>query len=209
MIKKYDTVILADGTFPSHPVPLEILNGAKTIVCCDGATHKLVDYGKEPSAIVGDMDSIDPGLKEKFADRIYKFESQDDNDLTKAANWCRRKGVQRVAIIGATGKREDHTIGNISLLLLYSQDMEAEIYTDHGVFTPMLQSGTLESYNGQQVSLFASTPETTITSENLKYPLINRCFDMLWMGTLNESTGNTFSLKFSHGEVIVFREYSA
>ena len=69
----------------------------------------------EPEAIVGDLDSLSPEIAERFADRLYQDSEQDTNDLTKAVRWCIDKGYEEIVILGATGKREDHTIANISL----------------------------------------------------------------------------------------------
>ncbi|MDM8004372.1 MAG: hypothetical protein QUS66_15985, partial [Bacteroidota bacterium] len=54
------TVILANGTFPSHPVPLARLHETDMIICCDGAAGKLVAHGLEPGIIIGDLDSVPP-----------------------------------------------------------------------------------------------------------------------------------------------------
>ena len=78
------TVIVADGTFPQHNIPLEYLKNAKRIVCCDGSTQNLILSGIQPDAIVGDLDSLNDELANRFADRIYLDESQETNDLTKA-----------------------------------------------------------------------------------------------------------------------------
>ena len=49
-------VILANGDFPIHPIPLRILTDAKTIICCDGAVNNMETYGRVPDFIIGDMD---------------------------------------------------------------------------------------------------------------------------------------------------------
>ena len=51
-------VIVANGKFPDNSVPLEILNNAKYIIACDGATDKLLKNGYKPNLIIGDLDSI-------------------------------------------------------------------------------------------------------------------------------------------------------
>ena len=44
------------------------------------------------------------------------MKDQETNDLTKAVNYVKTLGFREVLILGATGRREDHTLGNISLL---------------------------------------------------------------------------------------------
>jgi thiamine pyrophosphokinase len=203
------TVILADGSFPVHPVPLSHLDDAEMIVCCDGAAEKLDKYGLVPDAIVGDLDSISDSLKEKYSDRLFPDYNQETNDLTKAVKWCVAKGIAEVVIVGATGMREDHTLGNISLLADYSSMINAVMLTDSGSFRVYDRSVTLVSRPGQQVSLFSIDPSLTITSSGLRYPLTKLQLHSWWRGTLNEATGDSLSLQFGNGRVIVFTEYQS
>ena len=80
-------VILANGDFPSHPISLGKLQDAQTIICCDGAVNHLVKNGMEPHYILGDLDSIDDNLKNKYRDKIFELPGQDENDLRKAIVW--------------------------------------------------------------------------------------------------------------------------
>ncbi|MFH0841581.1 MAG: thiamine diphosphokinase [Bacteroidota bacterium] len=199
-----DTVILADGSFPVHDIPLSCLRDAARIICCDGAADSLVLYGLEPFAIVGDCDSLNPEIVEKYYDKIYRDDDQETNDLTKAVLWCREAGYGELLITGATGKREDHTIGNISLLAEYIKTVRVIMVTDTGIFYPLTESCLVPSAKGQQVSLFAIDPETEITTSGLKYPLNKRKLRNWWEATLNEATGDQFGLEFDRGVVIVY-----
>lgn len=203
----YTTVIIADGTFPTHEIPLGYIRNAERIICCDGSTGNLVDFGLEPDAIVGDMDSLDSNLFPKFADRIHADDDQETNDLTKAVKWCLKMGFRDIAIVGATGKREDHTIGNISLLAEYSREAEVIMVTDSGIFKPYAQSSVIHSFPGQQVSIFSINPIAQITSEGLKYPLAGKRLENWWQGTLNESIGDSFKLHFEGGTLIIFLKF--
>ncbi|MGD0340729.1 MAG: thiamine diphosphokinase [Bacteroidales bacterium] len=201
------TVIVADGSFPVHPVPLGILHKAEMIVCCDGSAESLVGYGLIPDAIVGDMDSLSKDLKNRFSDRIYIDCNQETNDLTKAVLWCHESGYDDLVIIGAGGKREDHTIGNISLLAEYARIVKVKMVTDSGVFLPFLTSCKIESSKGQQVSIFSICPANEITSSGLLYPLTSRTLTNWWQGTLNEAAGEVFELRFTGGPVLVFLKF--
>ena len=200
------TAIVADGTFPQHEVPLNYLKNAKRVVCCDGSASSLVLAGLEPDAIVGDMDSLSEELAIRYADRIFMDESQDTNDLTKVVVWCRENSYRDIVIVGATGKREDHTLGNISLLTEYSKDMNVIMVTDTGILRPFLSDAEIESFPGQQVSIFSIDPEMEVTSNGLKYPLTKTKITNWWFATLNEALGNSFSLEFS-GRLIVFQKF--
>ena len=202
-----NTIILADGKFPEHEIPLSYLRNAERIICCDGSVKNLINAGYLPDFIVGDLDSINNELADKFRDRIFFDDSQDTNDLTKAVEWCRRMDYNNIVILGATGKREDHTIGNISLLAEYAREMEVIMVTDTGILRPYLRSCEILSFAGQQVSIFSLDPQSEITSSGLKYRLLNKKISNWWVATLNESLGESFTLEFKEGAVIVYLKF--
>lgn len=201
------TIILSNGTFPVHKVPLDILKQAETVICCDGAANELIQNGFTPSVIIGDMDSISTENKEKYKNIIIEVASQDTNDQTKAVEWAIDNGYDEICILGATGKREDHTIGNIALLCTYMKKIKVCMISNYGIFTPIYKPTVFNSFTGQQVSIFSLIPDTIINSENLRYPLNHSQFKSWWMGTLNESLSQNFSLNFENGELIVFQSF--
>lgn len=201
------TVILANGNYPTHPVPMARLHDAELIVCCDGAAEKLVAHGLEPGIIIGDLDSVSPALKKRYEKILVTDADQETNDLTKAVNWCISQGIEEVVILGATGIREDHTLGNISLLAGYCEKIDAVMLTNTGIFRVYDHSVTIASHPGQQVSIFSIDPMLTVTSSGLRYPLNNLRLNSWWRGTLNEAATMEFRLEFENGRVIVFMEY--
>lgn len=200
-----DVVVVCNGQFPTHEIPLAILRQAQTIICCDGAIQKLSAVGIRPTVIVGDLDSITKEVKETYSDIIFHNPDQETNDLTKSMQWAMQHGFRGVTILGATGLREDHAIANISLLAEYErQGFTVRMVSDFGVFTPISQTHSFSSFKGQQVSIFSLQPDVSIRSENLKYPF-DRPLPSWWCGTLNESLGEQFILHFVKGEVIVYQ----
>ena len=206
-MRSRSVVILANGSFPTNKIPLDILKTSEFIVCCDGAINKLEAAGIKAHAIVGDLDSLTDDLKRKYQDIIHYYSNQDTNDLTKAINWCLTKKYNDVSIVGATGERDDHMIGNIFLLSSYTKKMKVKMLTDYGTFSPVIRSRNFDSYIGQQVSIFSPQAETAITTANLRYELTNQKLDMLWQGTLNESMGDSFRIDFEGSSLIVYQEY--
>lgn len=206
-MKDKTAVILADGSFPVHEIPLGYLRNARHIICCDGSAAGLLNAGIEPEAIVGDLDSLDGSIAERYPDRLFKDDNQETNDLTKAVKWCSSRGFDEIIILGASGKREDHTIGNISLLAEYSLFIKVRMITDTGEIIPLTKSGTITSFPGQQVSVFAVDPFTKVTSEGLKYELNDLELHNWWRATLNEAVNDSFSLTFEGGILIVYLKF--
>lgn len=204
-----EIIILSDGEFPTHETPLSKLQNASMIVCCDGAAAKLLSYGITPDYIVGDMDSLDLSLCEKYSDIIIKSDCQQTNDLTKAFNFSLTLNPSGIIILGATGLREDHTLGNISLLSDYSliSSAKVELWTNSGSFISVNSGGVFYAPKGSQVSIFALDCNTKIKSKGLKYPLDNVVFDNWWRGTLNECIDEAFELIFEKGRILLFITY--
>ena len=203
----YGTVILANGAFPQHCKPLSFMHNAARIICCDGATKALLEYGLEPAFIVGDIDSLSQELQQRYLYCLHHDYDQNTNDLTKAVNFCVERHWNEITIIGATGKREDHSIGNISLLADYAQYANVQMITDCGIFVPLLKSGHFESFAGQQVSIFSLTPDTVFTFHGLKYTLVKQSIISWWQATLNEAIGSDFFIEMDYGKALVFREH--
>lgn len=199
------TVIIGNGDFPTHKHPTSCIKKASYIICLDGALQATLDNNIMPDIIIGDGDSISDILKEQFAHKFLLISDQNTNDLTKAVNYCIEKGIKKIKIVAATGKREDHTLGNISLLLEYMNSVDVELITDYGIFTPISSTTKFKSIAGQQVSIF-NLDNSPITSHNLKFPLNSMVLDNLWKGTLNESLGEWFTIE-TNGKTIVYRTY--
>ena len=210
-MKNKRIVILAAGDFPRAEAPLAALRGADLRICCDSAAEALVAHGLAPDRIVGDLDSLSRAFRERFADRITYISEQDDNDLTKAFHLALTLSPSRITILGATGKREDHTLGNISLLLDYAReaDCPVDMLTDYGRFATIFDTATLPSVPGQQISIFAFDNSLTIKSAGLKYPTDQVHFDTLWKATLNEALSSSFTLTLSHpsGVLLFFADH--
>jgi thiamine pyrophosphokinase len=207
LVYPFRMIILANGAFPQHHVPLIFLREAECRVCCDGATETLLLYGLEPDYIVGDMDSLSPEVRRRYTHCLHHNPDQETNDLTKAVHFCVENAKTGITILGATGKREDHSIGNTSLLVNYAEIANVQMITDYGVFHALLQSEEFESYAGQQVSIFSLTPDTAFTFHGLKYPLTGHRLSSWWQGSLNEACGNSFRIDMDKGKALVFREH--
>ncbi|MEA5005505.1 MAG: thiamine diphosphokinase [Rikenellaceae bacterium] len=199
-------VILADGDFPKHPEAVKLLRSASGVICCDGAAARLIEHGVVPDAIVGDMDSLNSDFQQQYSEIIHCDPDQETNDLTKAFGYTLSLSPDKIYILGATGLREDHTLGNISLLASYSEKsgIPVEMYTDYGKFFCIEGETEIKMHMGDQISFFALDSKTRIISEGLKYPLREVIFDSWWKGTLNEASAEIVRLHINTGKVIVF-----
>ncbi|HOO42554.1 MAG TPA: thiamine diphosphokinase [Bacteroidales bacterium] len=205
-------VILAQGAYPSHPYPLRILQQAKVLVCTDGAVNNLRD--RVPDIIVGDLDSLSGPMKKKYASCLIRNTDQNTNDLTKAVQYCYEKGFRHIAILGATGLREDHMLGNISLLGDYARMMDkVQMVTDCGTFwaytdktpeTDGFMRFSIPCIKDNPVSFFGLNTALKLKVKGIRYPVENVVFDALWKATLNRCTGNRLEVCFRNGPLLIY-----
>lgn len=206
-------VIIGNGDFPKKEYPLYLLSRADYIVCCDGALDRYLRYTRDhsmtrlPDAVIGDMDSISASSRKKYAHLAVKVDDQETNDQTKAFDYVIRtfKDVSEIIFLAATGKREDHTLGNMSLLMEYARrdDVKAsgihiEMVSDYSTIIPVTASTELDCGQGRSISIISPDSSLRIRSKGLQWPTDNVIFDNWWKATLNRASEDTVKLTFSH-----------
>ena len=188
------TVILANGEFPKRGgAGWKLLADAAQVVCCDGAAKAYRRrFGRWPTAVVGDLDSLGRAADVAARDGavVVRIADQETNDLEKAIGYCASHGWRSPVVVGATGKREDHTLGNVFRAL----ERGLEIVTDCGRFVPVCGRRTLHLAKGAGVSVFAPDPKTQMTSKGLQWPLDGVHFRNLYCATLNRATAKAVVL---------------
>ena len=205
-------VILGDGEFPRKAYPLYLLETADAVVCCDGAVLKYLrftrrKYGKSrlPEAVVGDMDTLPKAWQQRLSSLIVHESEQEHNDQTKALRYVLRShpDVTDIHILGASGRREDHTIGNMSLLMEYPRifdlgDIRIDMVSDYSTAFAVTDSCELHVGAGRRISLFSPDNSLRICSEGLVWPTDGVIFDNWWKATLNRTSDDMVKLRFSH-----------
>ena len=210
-------VIVGNGQFPKKEYPLYLLESADYVVCCDGAIDTYLRHFsgrnlRRPDVVVGDMDSLSKKTAERFRDIAVKIDEQETNDQSKAFHYILEHfpDVDTIHILGATGKREDHTIGNLSLLMEYAREMRrqdcgrtvsVDIVSDWSTAFAITDSCTLDVGEGRSVSIICPDNSLNIRSEGLVWPTDNVVFDNLWQTTLNRASADRISLTFSHPSI--------
>lgn len=216
MEERKHIVILAAGEFPTHEVPLRALREADFVVCCDSA-YKAIrneELGLSNVMVIGDGDSLSEQDKHMLGDRWIHVAEQDYNDLHKAMDWATKKFSilnTQYSILGATGKREDHTLGNISYLVTFAEEYpgaDIEMLTDYGRFVSISGERSFPSFPCQQVSIFTMTPNVAFSATGLRWPLDGFHARRWWQATLNEAYGSEFTIS-SAAPLIVFQTYEA
>ena len=195
-------IVIANGSFPSHPIAKNYLNKSGTIICTDGAADKLIDSGKNPDIIIGDFDST--SIKGK--DRTGKWiETPDQNktDLEKTFEWCIMNNIKKIVLLGSSGKREDHTIGNLFTIAKYHDEIQCEIITNHAKIICVSGENYIFADTNQNISIIATEPIERITLDGLQYNIKNESLLPSTRAISNKAISDKFYLE-STGKVLVF-----
>ena len=199
--------IVCNGSFPRTEYPLYLLRNADSVVCCDGALQTLEKKGIVPDVVVGDMDSVCGRALKRFPGRVVRVGEQESNDLSKAFRYVMEQvpDVGFIHILAATGRREDHTLGNLSLLMefekafgLSARGIAVDLVSDYTSALALGDSTTLDVGEGRPVSIFTPDPTLRIRSEGLQWPTDGVVFDNWWKATLNRATADRITLTLSH-----------
>ena len=205
-------VIICDGQFPKTEYPRYLIRTADFIICCDGALKKFIKhsetiFGEErlPDLVIGDMDTLPVSWQKKYADIIVKESEQEHNDQTKAVRWALSNisGIGNLYILGSTGGRADHTIGNLSLLMEYTRmfdlgEIMLEAVTDEGTIFAINDTTEFDCGTGRSVSIFSPDSTLKIKSSGLEYQTEGVVFDNWWKATLNRASQDNVRLELSH-----------
>ena len=194
---QHPIVVLANGRFPSHPNPLEVLDSAGTVICTDGSADTLLKFDRTPHVIIGDLDSTKL-KKSDFKGLWIPDQDQYKTDLQKTLEWCLLNDLNEIAVLGAMGEREDHSLGNLHVLAEFSEKMTVHFITNFARIYCVKGQQTFQSKKGQQISITAVEEVSSITTKGLKYALNNELFPPACNGISNEAEGEEFTIDTSH-----------
>jgi thiamine pyrophosphokinase len=115
------TIIIGSGEIYDYSFCLDMVKSADRIICADGGIRHAVNMRLTPNVIIGDMDSSENQYIEYFRKKgIEVIEYPKEKDKTDI-HICIEYALpfsREIVLIGATGSRIDHMLGNISLLKL-------------------------------------------------------------------------------------------
>lgn len=171
--------------------------------------------GWVPDYLVGDFDTVKPEILQKFLQlggakpKILQFQPEkDETDTELAIRTAMDQGCETIHILGATGSRMDHVLGNIHLLGMGIGRGVEIILVDPNNRIRMIEKGIVikqEEQYGSYVSLLPFTPKVTkLTLTGFKYPLYHHtleCYHSL--GVSNEIIAEQAEISFQDGVLLV------
>jgi thiamine pyrophosphokinase len=171
-------VIFVNGLIRDYETINPWLRTGDVVIGCDGGTEHCLAIGRRPDLIVGDLDSLNPGIVEKLSSEGTVIErhpaGKDQTDLELAIERAVREGADEILLLGAMGGRLDQTLAN--LLILAQRDWPVPIFLAEDDQVACVLRGEdelmLRGAIGSTVSLIPLCAEVIgITYQGLKYPL--------------------------------------
>ncbi len=204
-------LIVAGGVSPCKADLYKHINDADFVIAVDGAADIFDKYTLFPDYIIGDIDTADinsVSRLETSGSSVIKLQrAKNETDTEAAINHALQTGAQDIVILGATGRRMDHTLANIAMLVravragaccrIIDKYNEMWVATGNHRF-----SGRI----GQTVSIHPLTGDLLVNSKNLEYPLddLKLCVDSS-RGVSNVIENNPVHLSISGGFALIVK----
>ena len=177
---------------------------APRLVAADGGADRLLRFGVEPEAVIGDFDSISKAAQVRLAGRLFPIAEQATTDFDKA---LRSIAAPFVLGLGFSGARLDHGLAVLNGLVRHP-GKRCLILGPQDVTFLAPRRLDLRLQVGSRLSLFPMGAVAG-TSEGLRWPLQGLKFAPSGMiGTSNEVSGPV-QLAFDSDLMLVILPLSA
>lgn len=186
---------------------------AEYIIAADSGLKYINELGLVPDMILGDYDSVEAGLLDKYKDTDIKTypREKDYTDTHIAIINALKAGASAIYILGATGTRMDHTFTNIcNMKAALDCDVPCFIYDKHNkIYIVNDQMGEVklskEEQYGDYVSIIPLSEEAVISLTGFKYGLEDYVLHQgLSICQSNEIKEKEAIIKIKKGILIVF-----
>lgn len=203
-------LILANGEPPKKSLLHTLVKQAQIFICADGGANTALKLGLKPDAIVGDMDSIQAETLSKFQ-RVpqHAILDAESTDLEKAIKWLILEKYEHITVVGAAGKRLDHTVGNLGVLAKFYPDAIISFVDNLGEMVFVGRELAFGAPLHSTVSLIPLTTCEGVTTTGLHYKLENELLELgVREGTSNVVVANPVVITVKEGNLLLYKLYA-
>ncbi|GAL64686.1 thiamine diphosphokinase [Algibacter lectus] len=185
-----------------QPKSIPDLESYKIVCATDGAYKFLEANNIVPNFISGDFDSIEtiPDAVE-----VIHTPNQDFTDFDKVLQILSDKGFKTVDVFGASGKEQDHFLGNLHTALQWKAKLDLTFFDNHGYYFLADKTSEIKNCLDKTVSLIPLPEATGIVTLGLQYALNNETLafgDRI--GTRNKAVIDNILITFKTGNLFLF-----
>ena len=207
-------VIVGGAGIERYDLVRKALHRDDFFVFCDSGLKHMTGLGVKPDLIVGDFDSWeDPHME---VETIVLPAEKDDTDTFFAAKEMVKRGFDAFLLVGVIGARLDHTLANLSILLMLDEaDKDAKAIDDYSEMEVIsAKAGKTGRASIEDSFSFFSLLNVTGTAEgitirNAKYPLEDGRVDCSYQyADSNEVlSGKTAEVSIAKGRLLLIKDY--
>lgn len=196
--------------FINGEAPLEIpdISDFQMIACTDGAFRYLkeMDFPLEKlSFISGDFDSFQ--LERDFGEKYIHTPDQDKTDFHKALEILLEKGSKEVYVYGASGKEQDHFLGNLHTAYMFKDKLKIIFYDEYASYFFIPKQFILNNVKGKMVSILPFPYAEKITTKGLRWKLEKETLSLTErIGTRNKADEDIVEIEYQNGAIVLFVE---
>lgn len=201
-------LMVAAGDKPSKELFNKYLNYCDKTIAIDGGIEVFLENGVKPDYAVGDFDSISEEFKESL-DNINNLMYPSEKDYTDsdiAINLVFKLGANEVIMLGMTGGRIDHLLGNIGLLnKCLKNNIDAYIVDEKNKVFLRDKPFRISGARGETVSFYTFGEEVKgLNILNAKYPLYDYILEPFEsLCNSNEFLDEEIEVSFEKGKLLV------
>ena len=201
-------VIVGSAKINNYEKIKEYLKEDDFFVYCDGGLKHMEKLGVKPNLIVGDFDSHDnPNLP---VETVVLPCEKDDTDTCHALKVCIERGFKDFLFIGCIGERMDHTMGNVSLLIMLKEKgLSGIMLDDYSEISIVKDEECIDDSFSYFSLITLSDISEGITIKNAKYPLENASLKSgFQLGISNEVIkGKTAKVSCKSGNLLLIKVF--
>jgi thiamine pyrophosphokinase len=203
-------LVIANGEPPKKQLLQSLARESGVVICADGGANTALKFGILPDVIVGDLDSIHAEALVKFHN-VPTYEDRDDEstDLEKAIAWALRQKYDHIVVIGASGRRIDHSVGNLGVLPKFYPDAVIRFIDDLGELVYVGRGITFDAKRSDVISLIPLSRCEGITTQGLKYALDDEALELgVREGTSNVVESTPVTIKVQKGHLLLYKLFA-
>lgn len=202
-------LVVANGSVRWTPATYRLAAAAVPLVAADGGANHLARVGLAPAVVIGDLDSIAPETRAWLGEgRILERADQDRTDLDKTLEWVLTEtGAGAVAVLGWSGDRVDHTLGNLGLLARLARGPGLRFLAPGASVIAVAGHAALPAAAGETWSFWSFDPAVRVTLAGVRWPLEAAPVDLGGRPSIsNLATADVVEVTALGGPVLVRRQ---
>ena len=198
-MKDKKVFLLLNGEKPKSPPQLSDYH----LICAtDGAYQFFKEHNITPNFICGDFDSLD-SIPENI--EVIQTPNQDLTDFDKVLQILYNRGFNTIDIYGASGKEQDHFLGNLHTSILWKEKLNLTFFDNHSRYFLADKTTIISNCKNKMISLIPFPEAKNIYTKGLKYSLNNENLTFgKRIGTRNTATTDKVEISFKSGEIFIF-----